>query len=96
MPWRRRFRSGRVLVAYLVVYAVVLVLNPAVHHEIDCHLKSPTHCPSCLTHPAASRAESTDGLVFVSLPSAGLTERFRAARPVAPGLVPVTGRAPPA
>jgi hypothetical protein len=85
-----------VLVGLLVVYALVVGVSPAVHHDIQCHLKSPTHCSGCLAHPSAARAESTEDLAAVSLPAAGAIERFRTACPVAPGRVPVTGRAPPA
>jgi hypothetical protein len=92
----RRLRSRRVLVGLIVVYAVVLGVSPALHHDTNCLLKSPTHCPWCLANPAASPAESTENLSTVSLPSAGEIERFRAFPLAALGLVHVTGRAPPA
>lgn len=93
---RRRLRSRRVLVGFVFVYAVVLALSPALHHDTNCLLKSPTHCPWCLAHHTASPAESTEDLATVSLPSTGRVELVRASRPEALGLVHLTGRAPPA
>jgi hypothetical protein len=96
MPLRGRLRSGRLLVCFVVAYAVVLTVSPALHHDTSCLLKSPTHCPWCLAHHTASPAESTEDLATVSLPSAGEIELVRVSRPEALGLVHLTGRAPPA
>jgi hypothetical protein len=91
-----RLRSRGVLVCLVLVYAVVVGVSPAFHHDVECHLKSPTHCPACLANPVASPAETAQDLAAVSLPSAGQIERFRAPCPASPGLVHRTGRAPPA
>jgi len=96
MPRWSRVRHGRALVCLIVVYAAVLCASPVLHHDIDCHLKSPTHCPACLANPAASRAESSRDLVTVSFPLAGAIERFRASCPAPPVRVVNAGRAPPA
>jgi len=41
----------------LGVYALLLVASPLLHHDLACHLKSPTHCDACVAHPMASRVE---------------------------------------
>jgi len=38
------------------LYAVVLAASPALHHDLDCHLKSPTHCTACLANAPAPGA----------------------------------------
>jgi hypothetical protein len=91
-----RLRSWGVLVCLVLVYAVVVGVSPALHHDVQCHLKSPTHCPACLANPVASPAESAQDLAAVSLASAGEIERFRASCPASAGFVYRTGRAPPA
>jgi hypothetical protein len=93
---RRRLRPGCVLVGLVVVYAVVLAVSPALHHDTNCLLKSPTHCPWCAAHHTASPAESTETLATASLLSTGRVEPVRVSRPEALGLVHLTGRAPPA
>jgi hypothetical protein len=32
------------LLAVLAVYAVLLAASPLLHHDVACHLTSPTHC----------------------------------------------------
>ena len=90
-------RRGRTwLLTLLAVYAVLLAANPLLHHDVSCHLKSPTHCTSCTASPWASRIESGVPLVSEPLPDAG---RVVAAGPtsvrVAFRLAPA-GRSPPA
>jgi hypothetical protein len=85
-----------VLGCLVLVYAVVLGLSPALHHDIDCHLKSPTHCSACLASPAASGAQGAQDLAAGGRPTTGRIERFRASWPVPPGRAPLTGRGPPA
>jgi hypothetical protein len=54
-PSRARFRGWAVLMA--VGFAAMLATDPVQHHGLDCHLKTPTHCHACLTHPLASKVE---------------------------------------
>ena len=71
MPFVRR-RSAR-LWAWLglAVYCVILVVSPVVHHDLACHVKSPTHCEACAANPLASRVEAAVAAVTAALPSAG-------------------------
>ena len=85
-----------VVLGLLAVYVAVLCASPIFHHDLDCHLKSPAHCPGCVASPAALRGEGVIDLGETHLPPAGAVghEAARAAAPlVAHGL---KGRSPPA
>jgi hypothetical protein len=92
-------RNGRwrhLLCGLLVVYVAVLCASPLFHHDLDCHLKTPAHCPGCIASPAALRGESTIDLGETHLPPAeavGHQPAMAAAPLVAHGL---KGRSPPA
>jgi hypothetical protein len=45
VPGRRR--SQRHAVIGVAIYAVFLVTAPFEHHDLLCHLKTPTHCTAC-------------------------------------------------
>jgi hypothetical protein len=84
------------LLAILAVYAVLLAASPLLHHDVACHLTSPTHCTGCTASPWASRIDAGAPLPSQPLPDAGqvVWERFepvRAPERFAPG-----GRSPPA
>lgn len=90
------FRRLRSLAALgLVLYAVVFAASPVLHHDLACHLKTPTHCDACAMSPPASRVESSFGSGLTHLAQAGRIEMLReqATRSVAP--VAQSGRAPP-
>ena len=92
----RHGRSRAILLAFLAVYVVVLCASPIFHHDLDCHLKSPSHCPGCVASPAALRGESVATLAETHLPRAeavGHESARAAATLVAHGL---KGRSPPA
>jgi hypothetical protein len=55
----------------LAVYCVILVVSPVVHHDLACHVKSPTHCEACAANPLASRVETAVVAVGLHLPLAG-------------------------
>ena len=85
-----------VLCGLLAVYVAVLCASPVFHHDLDCHLKSPAHCPGCVASPAALRGESAVDLGETHLPPAeavGSEAAIAATPPVAHGL---KGRSPPA
>jgi len=88
-------RRRGAIVWMLAVYALLLAVNPVLHDDIACHLKSPTHCSACTASPSASRVEA----VGPSLPapaSIGKVEPpARSSETDAP-LVVRAGRAPPA
>jgi hypothetical protein len=57
----RRWR--RLALAGTLIYAVVLTMAPAEHHDLACHLKNPQHCTSCSLSPigADSQRQPTPG-----------------------------------
>ncbi|PYQ06374.1 MAG: hypothetical protein DMF82_06430 [Acidobacteria bacterium] len=79
----------------LAVYALLLAVNPVLHDDLACHLKSPTHCSACTASPSASRVEA----MGPSLPapvSLGSVEPMPSASETDTPLVVRAGRAPPA
>ena len=96
MPFVRR-RSARLWTWLgLAVYSVILVVSPVVHHDLACHVKSPTHCEACAANPLASRVETAVVAVTSALPVAGevapIAQDVDGADPVRIA----AGRAPPA
>jgi hypothetical protein len=92
---RRRSR-GRLLVLVVLAYACVLLASPLLHHDFDCHLKSPTHCNACLASPAACRGESAGVLAHPSLLRGEGMDRTGAPPSHPPSIAPLPGRSPPA
>lgn len=85
-----------VLCGLLAVYVAVLCASPFFHHDLDCHLKSPAHCPGCVASPAALRGESGVDLGETHLPPAEAVG-YETALAVAPLLAHgLKGRSPPA
>ncbi len=91
---RGRRRIGVVL--GLGLYALVLVVSPLLHHDLDCHLRSPSHCSACTANPLASRVESGVRLDALRLPVAGCVETLRQKAPHAASPVCLPARSPPA
>jgi hypothetical protein len=94
-----RSPSGRVRRAALLLglglYALLVMVNPVLHDDLACHLKSPTHCNACTASPSASRVEGM-GPVLPVLADAGLVElAIRAIVRVASAPT-LPGRSPPA
>jgi hypothetical protein len=50
----RRRRSPAALLALAALYAFVLLGSGFEHHDLECHLKSRTHCTSCVFSQAAA------------------------------------------
>ena len=90
-------RAGRrrgVLVVGL--YAFVLAVTPLLHHDLDCHLKSRSHCNACTANPLAPGAEPGPGADAVPLPEIEWVEAVRHEPPQAVGGVSLPARSPPA
>ena len=90
-----QYRSLRSVSVEVAIYLAILLAAPFTHHDLDCHLKTPLHCPACASSqvglntplPAAARA--------ADLPDAG---NVITCQPPANGAVlPVrsSGRSPP-
>jgi hypothetical protein len=81
--------------AVLGLYVLAAALLPLGHHDIVCHLKSTTHCSTCVVGSSAESPSHTTSLAGVGLDDAGSA--------FAAGRVPTSdqqagaasGRAPP-
>ena len=38
---------GRSSALLLLAFSLVVAAGPLLHHDVDCHIKSPTHCTGC-------------------------------------------------
>jgi hypothetical protein len=90
---RRVLLGGLITVA---VYAAVVCASPLFHHDFECHLKSPSHCPACLAHPAAVNAESGPRLDDARLVPAETVRGLTEAVATAPVAALLKDRSPPA
>jgi hypothetical protein len=54
---------------WIGLYVLVILVSPVLHHDFECHQKSPGHCVSCIANPLAPRSEAT-----VSFSPAGWVE----------------------
>lgn len=73
---RARGASASLLKAVLCAYVLAVALMPLGHHDIACHLKSSTHCTTCVVGAAADVASDTASLVGCGLQDAGTTVRI--------------------
>jgi hypothetical protein len=80
----------------LGLYTLVLLGSPILHHDLECHLKTPGHCDACTANPHAPRIETGVGLLATHLRAAGHVDGGRGASPNAAAVNPTRGRAPPA
>jgi len=44
-------RHGSTLL--LLAFSMVVAAGPLLHHDVDCHIKSPTHCTGCTINLSA-------------------------------------------
>ena len=79
----------------LAVYALLLAVNPVLHDDIACHLKSPTHCSACTASPSASRVEAVGPSLPMPVAAGRVEPPPRATETAAPVDI-LSGRAPPA
>lgn len=90
------FRLGFPLKVVLAVYVLAVALLPLSHHDIVCHVKSSTHCTTCVAASSAEPASGVAGLLRITLhagdrPFTGEPPSLDS-RPLASA----SGRAPPA
>lgn len=91
-------RAGRrALVVGLVLagFTLVLAVAPAFHHDFECHLKSPAHCPACLASPPALGNEAVDSLDAAVVPAAESVPGSDTRVPVPPTVASLKDRSPP-
>jgi hypothetical protein len=91
---RRRILLGGLIT--LTVYAMVVCASPLFHHDFECHLKSPSHCPACLAQPAAVHADTGPHLADASQAPAETVRGLVQAVAIAPTRALLKDRSPPA
>lgn len=77
-------------------YALVLAAGPLLHHDLVCHLKSRTHCTSCVAGLSAPGLTSSNQTFTADLTSAIAARVHSAVRLSTISAWTIQGRAPPA
>lgn len=87
---------GVYLKLVLAVYVVASALLPLAHHDIVCHLKSSTHCTTCVVGSSAESGTDPAAFAPFALLDAGAAASGaqQDADTAPPGIA--SGRAPPA
>ena len=97
MPFARpRGRGHAVLLAALLAYGLVLAVTPLLHHDLECHWRTPGHCVACVATPVALGAETVAPQALPFLVDLGGVAV--AAEPAPTAALPASrlGRSPPA
>jgi hypothetical protein len=93
-----RFLRGSVglrLKVILALYLLAAALLPFGHHDLACHIKSTTHCTTCVVGSSAEAAADPAVLARTWLFDAGTALVACDDAPHSPSLRPASGRAPP-
>jgi hypothetical protein len=77
-------------------YLLALAVAPLLHHDLECHVKSPTHCTACMASPPGLCSAPGAPLDGTPLHDAGSVEAARAKAPAPTFAVDAPGRSPPA
>jgi len=80
----------------LSLYVLAAALLPFAHHDLACHLKSTTHCTTCIVGSSAEVTAAPAVLGRVWLADAGAAVAEPVTEPRSATLRPTSGRAPPA
>jgi hypothetical protein len=80
----------------LSCYVLALDVAPLLHHDLECHVKSPTHCNACMASPPGLCSIAGTPLDATRLRDAGDVAAARAILPVPAFTVDAPGRSPPA
>jgi len=89
------FRKPALAAAGLTLFGIVLAASPLLHHDLICHIKTPTHCDACHASPVAPQAVALVDVTppgFTDSPSAECREATAVLSPVP---LRSSGRAPP-
>jgi hypothetical protein len=82
-------------VAAAIAYVIALAALPFGHHDLACHIKSSTHCTTCLVGTSADDSGGQPSVAPVVLDDAG--QPFDGSQPqwVSPPPAASAGRSPP-
>ena len=95
---RRRARGSRLALRMklvLAAYVAAAALLPLGHHDLACHLKSSTHCTTCIVGSSAELTADPSALVRQPLLDAGPASATADSAPVSVVLCASSGRSPP-
>ncbi len=81
--------------AVVAAYVLAAALLPLGHHDLACHLKSSTHCTTCVIGSSGELTADATTLIRQPLFDAGRAAEFAAADADAPVLHAASGRSPP-
>jgi hypothetical protein len=87
-------RNGSFIKALLAAYLLSAALLPLLHHDLVCHVKSSTHCTSCIATAAGEPAPHGAGLDSAMIDVGHVSSSSAAWFQVAPLLLS-PGRSPP-
>ena len=93
---RSRWLANRALWLALGCYLVALAAAPLLHHDLECHVKSPTHCNACMASPPGLRSAAGAPLDAIHLHDAGTVEAAPSTALLPAFAVDTPGRSPPA
>jgi hypothetical protein len=82
--------------AVLAVYVLAAALLPLAHHDIVCHLKSSTHCTTCVVGSSGEASADSAVLARFRLNDVGAATAESAVPTHSATLRISSGRAPPA
>jgi hypothetical protein len=82
--------------ALLAAYVLAAALLPLAHHDVLCHLKSSSHCTTCVVGSSGETAAWSVGLDGIGLRDAGRALLRSAACHHSTPVCASSGRSPPA
>jgi hypothetical protein len=92
-PPRRRW--GSLLAAAIATYALILAAGELQHHDLACHLKSRTHCTSCVSGVSQPGVAAAGQPATGDLLMSGEVETRLQQFALLPALIGSAGRSPP-
>jgi hypothetical protein len=91
----RGSRLGLRLRVVLALYILAAALLPFAHHDLACHLKTTTHCTTCMVGSSAEAAADPAALARFWLHDAGAAVSDPVSLPASVTHRFASGRAPP-
>jgi hypothetical protein len=95
-PLERRRQARNHTVVGVALYALFLVTAPFEHHDLVCHLKTPTHCTACTSSLLGSDPHTPGAVGAADLAYAGGAFALDVVVDGCLLTVRSTGRSPPA
>jgi hypothetical protein len=77
-------------------YLFFLAESPLLHHDLECHVKTPSHCGACVASPLGLSAALGVPLDATHLHDAGSVKAVQTTAPEPTFAVDAPGRSPPA